>query len=233
MSTSTMAAQPGLRLGGETANDRFKRGFSSWFWGGTVAATVIHFLAFAYWPQIEAKGDYGVSTEDFVMVDLPPEVTIPPSPPAIARPATPVVSTADIPDDITIAPTTFEDNPIETQVAPPAPVSSSESTRDFVAFTPSMVRPEFRNRGELERALQRYYPGHLKDAGIGGTVHVQFWIDETGKVFKREVAQTSGYEAFDNAALKVADVMEFSPAMNRNQAVRVVVTFPITFQVNK
>lgn len=230
MSTSTMT-RPELALGSETANDRFKRGFSSWYWGGTVAATVVHFLAFAYWPQLEAKGAYSVNTEDFIMVELPPEVVIPPAPPAIQRPATPVVSTADIPDDITIAPTTFENNPVQ-DILPPAPTSNSEVTSDFVAFSPSMVSPEIRNRSALASALVRYYPPHLRDAGIGGTVHVNFWIDENGKVVKYEVTQSSGYEAFDQAAVRVADIMQFSPAMNRNQAVRVVVTFPITFKVD-
>jgi TonB family protein len=215
---------------GETANDKFKRGFSSWFWGSMVAATVVHFGFFAFWPELEAKGAYGRVPEVFEMVELPPEVVIPPPPPAIARPATPVVSVADSPDDITIAPTTFESNPVENLPPPPTPAGGEMS--DFVAFAPSMVRPEFRNRGAIESALVRYYPAHLRDAGIGGTVHVNFWIDETGKVVKYEVAQASGYEAFDQAAVRVADIMQFSPAMNRNQAVRVVVTFPITFRVN-
>lgn len=231
MSTSTMT-RPVATIASETANDRFKRGFSSWFWGGTFAATLVHFAAFAYWPDLEAKGVYNVSTEEFIVVELPPEVVIPPAPPAIQRPATPVVTTADIPEEITIAPTTFESNPVD-QVTPPAPTAtSSDVATDFVAFTPSMVRPEIKNRSEIQRALERYYPPHLRDAGIGGTVHVNFWIDETGRVVKYEVTQSSGYEAFDQAAVKVADLMRFSPAMNRNQAVRVVVSFPITFRVN-
>jgi|SRR5690625_3176126 len=224
-------AQPQYAIRRETANDRFKRGFSSWLWGSMVAATVIHFGIFAFWPELEAKGSYGTVTEEVEMIDLPPEVHIPPPPEAIARPATPVVSTADIPDDITIAPTSFESNPVENLPPPPTP-GASESLSDFQAFTPSMVRPEPRNMRDVEAALRRYYPAHLRDAGIGGTVRVNFWIDETGKVVKYEVAQSSGYEAFDQAAARVADIMEFSPALNRNQPVRVVVTFPITFRVN-
>jgi protein TonB len=229
MSTSG-AAKAGAGFLHETANDQFKRGFSSWFWGSMVAATVIHFGVFAFWPELEAKGTYGITTEEFIAVDLPPEVVIPPPPQAIARPATPVVSVADIPDDITIAPTTFESNPVE-NLPPPTPVAG-DALADFQAFTPSMVRPEFRNKGAIENALVRFYPAHLRDAGIGGTVNVNFWIDETGKVVKYEVAKTSGYDAFDQAAVRVADIMEFSPAMNRDQKVRVVVTFPITFRVN-
>jgi protein TonB len=228
MSSSGM--QPRSVIGRETANDQFKRGFSSWMWGSMVAATAVHFGLFAFWPELEAKGVYGTVTEEFEMVELPPEVVIPPPPQAIARPATPVVSVADIPDDITIAPTTFESNPVE-NLPPPTP-AANDAMSDFVAFAPSMVRPEFRNRGAIESALVRHYPPHLRDAGIGGTVNVNFWIDETGKVVKYEVAKSSGYEAFDQAAGKVADIMQFSPAMNRNQTVRVVVTFPITFRVN-
>jgi protein TonB len=223
-------AQPRAVAHRETANDQFKRGFSSWFWGSMVVASLVHFMLFAFWPELEAKGVYGTVTEEFEMVDMPPEIVIPPPPQAIARPATPVVSVADIPDDITIAPTTFESNPVE-NLPPPAP-AANEAMSDFVAFAPSMVRPEYRNRSAIESALVRHYPPHLRDAGIGGTVHVNFWIDETGKVVKYEVARSSGYEAFDQAAGKVADMMQFSPAMNRNQAVRVVVTFPITFRVN-
>ena len=37
------------------------------------------------------------------MIELPPEIEIPPPPEAISRPATPVMATADIDDDITIA----------------------------------------------------------------------------------------------------------------------------------
>lgn len=215
----------------ETANDQFKRGFSSWFWGSMVVATVIHFCLFAFWPELEAKGVYSTVTEEFEMVDLPPEVVIPPPPQAIARPATPVVSVADVPDDITIAPTTLESNPVD-NLPPPTPAATGDDLAGFQAFTPSMVRPEFRNRSAIENALVRYYPAHLRDAGIGGTVNVNFWIDETGRVVKYEIAKSSGYEAFDEAAVRVADIMEFSPAMNRDQRVRVVVTFPITFRVN-
>ena len=41
---------------------------------------------------------------------------------------------------------------------------------------------------------------------------------------------SSGYRQFDEAALDVADVMRFTPAMNRDQAVAVWVVFSITFE---
>ena len=47
-------------------------------------------------------------------------------------------------------------------------------------FTPMTVRPEIRNRSEVQAALTREYPPILRDAGIGGTVVVWFFITEDG-----------------------------------------------------
>ena len=76
----------------------------------------------------------------------------------------------------------------------------------------------------------RYYPPLLRDAGIGGTVNVWFFIDETGRVQRTLIHQSSGYDAFDEAALQVADQMEFTPAYNRDQRVKVWVSIPIKFE---
>lgn len=228
MSTLTHE-MPRIGLGHETANDRFKQGFGSWFWGSLVAATVAHFLVFAFWPNMKAA-DVSFAAAELETIELPQEIQIPPPPQAITRPATPVVSTANIEEDITIASTTFESNPVE-NLPPPPTVSASDELASFQAFTPEMVSPELRNRDDISRALQRFYPPLLRDAGIGGTVNVLFWIDEKGKVFRYQVEGSSGYPAFDDAAAKVADIMQFSPALNRDRPVRVVVAIPIKFTV--
>ena len=96
-------------------------------------------------------------------------------------------------------------------------------------FTPPTVRPDYTNADEIRRALEREYPPLLRDAGIGGTVQVWFFIDERGKVQKTSVNESSGNEALDEAALRVAPVFEFTPAMNRDKVVPVWVSLPITF----
>ncbi|HEX7120139.1 MAG TPA: energy transducer TonB [Longimicrobiales bacterium] len=227
--TTMTETRPRTELVLETANDRFKRQFNSWFWGSVIAATVIHFGVFAFFPSFEAE-DVSFSAEEIETIDLPPEIEIPPPPEAIARPATPVVSAAPIDDDITIAPTTFEDNPIENLPPPPTPTSGDDLS-SFKAFTPDMVRPSLKNDAEVARALERHYPPLLRDAGIGGTVLVMFWIDEEGKVVKHQIGKSSGYPNMDEAATQVADIMQFSPALNRDKPVRVVVQIPITFRV--
>ena len=213
----------------ESANDRFKSSFSTWFWGSMITATVLHFVFFAFLDFGEPE-DVSFSMEEIEMIDIPPEVEIPPPPEAIARPATPVVATATIDEDITIAPVTFDENPVENLPPPPDEVETDISAAP--AFTPYTVAPDRINDSEIQRALEREYPPLLRDAGIGGTVVVWFFIDETGIVQNQRVHTSSGHQALDDAALRVAPVFRFTPALNRDKAVPVWVSFPITFRTN-
>lgn len=121
-------------------------------------------------------------------------------------------------------------------VAPDVETERAEAeTSDLEAqptFTPYTVKPELRNVGDVEQALEVEYPPALRDAGIGGTATVWFFIDPSGEVQETRIAQPSGHEALDEAALRVARVMEFTPAMNRDEPVPVWVQFPIRFKVN-
>ena len=212
----------------ETENDRFKRSFGSWFWGSMIAATVIHFMLFQFWPTLTAE-DVSFTVEELEIIDLPPEIEIPPPPERISRPATPVMATADIDEDITIAPTTFEENPVED--LPPPPTEAVVDLAAAPVFTPMTVRPEIRNRNAVMTAMERAYPPILRDAGIGGQVVVWFFISEEGQVLDKRVSKSSGHTQLDNAALEVADVYRFTPALNRDQKVKVWIQIPITFQV--
>ena len=212
----------------KTANDRFKGSFESWLWGSMITATVFHFMLFQLWPT-QTAGNVSFTAAELELINVLPEIEIPPPPEAISRPATPVAATdADL--DITIAPTTFEKNPVE--VLPPPP--TDDGGVDLLAnpvFTPMTVHPEIRNRREVQAALMREYPPLLRNAGIGGKVVVWFFISEEGQVLDRRVAQGSGHTQFDEAALKVADVFKFSPALNRENIVQVWIQLPIVFEV--
>ena len=211
----------------ETANDRFKKSFDTWFWGSVLVATVVHFVVFMFWPSMTAE-DVSFDSEELVAIELPPEIEIPPPPQAISRPATPVIAAADISEDITIAPTTFEDNPVAD--LPPPPDEEAVDISAAPSFTPYTVRPDLINQPEVERALEREYPPILRDAGIGGRVTVHFFIDEEGTVQNTLVAETSGHASLDDAALRVATVFRFTPALNLDKVVPVWISLPITFQ---
>jgi protein TonB len=225
---ATPAKTTGTLADFETENDRFKQSFSSWFWGSMIAATVVHFMLFQFWPTLTAE-DVSFTVEELETIELPPEIEIPPPPERISRPATPVMATADIDEDITIAPTTFEENPVED--LPPPPTEAVVDLASAPVFTPMTVRPEIRNRNAVMTAMERAYPPILRDAGIGGQVVVWFFISEEGQVLDKRLFQSSGHKQLDDAALEVADVYQFTPALNRDQKVKVWIQIPITFQV--
>jgi len=210
----------------ESANDQFKSSFSTWFWGSMITATVFHFVFFAFLNFGEPE-DVSMSMDEIITMDIPPEIEIPPPPEAIARPATPVVTSATIDEDITIAPVTFDENPVENLPPPPDEVETDIGAAPV--FTPYTVKPDYTNAAEVRRALEREYPPLLRDAGIGGTTIVWFFIDEQGVVQNQVVQNSSGHQALDDAALRVAPVFKFTPALNRDKAVPVWVQLPITF----
>lgn len=115
---------------------------------------------------------------------------------------------------------------------PPADSAARQeaSLADAPTFTPYTVRPDLVNEMEVQRALEREYPPILRDAGIGGTVNVHFFIDAEGVVQRVLVAQTSGHEALDSAALRVARIFRFSPARDEDEPVPVWIAIPLTFQ---
>lgn len=96
-------------------------------------------------------------------------------------------------------------------------------------FTPYTVKPDVKNRREVQAALEREYPPLLRDAGISGRVMVWLFIDENGRVANTMINQTSGHLALDDAALRVAKTIEFTPALNRDERVPVWISLPITF----
>ena len=109
---------------------------------------------------------------------------------------------------------------------------TAENIEAAPTFTPYTVAPELKNREEVTRALVRYYPPMLKDAGIGGTPLIWLLIDEKGFVMKTQVKKSSGYPQLDDSALKVCDMMRFSPGLNRDVAVKVWVALPIVFKTS-
>lgn len=218
-----MADQAGIA---RTANDVFKRRSGTWTQAGLLIAVMFHFGLFVFVKPFEAA-DLGVVSDEIEAVSLPPEVHIPPPPEQIARPATPRVATVDVADDVTIAPTTFETNPVEN--LPPPPSGGQPSDRP--SFIPYDTPPAMTNRGEVTQLLQRYYPRNLKDAGVGGRVELWLYVNEQGRVEKSEVKTSAGNALLDDAAQRVASEMRFTPAKNRDKVTAVWVSQWVTFEV--
>lgn len=92
------------------------------------------------------------------------------------------------------------------------------------------VMPALQNQQAVQQALIAHYPPFLRDAGIGGEALVWVLLDERGRVISAEIKESSGHRALDDAALRVAPMMRFSPAQNRDLHVKVWVSLPIRFR---
>jgi TonB family protein len=200
-------------------------------WAAIILSAGLHFAAFAYWPEMKAP-ELVVARGELTALDLPPEIKIPEAPAAIVRPAVPIAATTVLSEDITIAETTFEANPVS-ELPPPPPANSEggASLAEQPTFTPYTVEPRLLNKQEMQNLMSREYPELLRDARIGGTAVVWFFIDTDGTVLDTRIRTSTGHPQLDDAALRVADQMRFSPALNRDKKVQVWVQFPITFQV--
>lgn len=214
--------------GRESAQDRFRRRRGERTAVALILSVGLHFAAFQAFPELRiALPDVAVGGLE--AVDLPPEVEVPPPPEAVARPATPTVAQADVSEDVTIAPTTFEANPAE--ALPPPPKAQATRPSEQPVFIPREVEPRLRNGEEIRKLLMRFYPPPLRDAGIGGKVVIWLYVSTEGSVVEALVKEPSPYEAFNAAALKVADHMEYVPAANRGNPVAVWVAQRIRFEV--
>lgn len=222
----------------------------------TAASLVIHagVIAGLVWATLAmAKGPAEVVEEQITLFQIEEEPPPPPPPPPPPDQPPPAVAPVDVPQGFqTLAPPDF----IAPEIPPPdlglqiremdftgegieggradGNPEKKEAPPDDIelapVFTPMTVRPQLKNRQEVARALERHYPPFLRDAGIGGTVVLWFLIDEEGNVVRTQLQRPSGHKALDEAAPKVAAVMKFSPALNRDQTVMVWVEIPITFR---
>ncbi|MFC1661259.1 energy transducer TonB [Gemmatimonadota bacterium] len=230
MTKIAVPALPAEETEAPSANDLFKRSFGALFWFSMILATGVHIAVFDLWPDMTAEV-ISFSSDELTAIELPPEIEIPPPPRTIARPATPVIAPGNIDEDITIAPTTFKENPVS-ELPPPPSLEEARDMEDLArapVFTPFTVKPDVKNRAEVQEALKQEYPSLLRDVGLGGTVYLWFFIDEEGRTVRTLVHESSGHPALDDAALRVADIIQFTPALNRDKRVPVWISLPISF----
>jgi protein TonB len=112
-------------------------------------------------------------------------------------------------------------------------LTTMEELEKAPTYTPYQVKPDVLNRQRIARALEDSYPPDLRRAGVGGVVQVWLLIDTEGSVRKVQINESSGHPAIDSAALSVAGMMEFSPALKDGEAVPVWISIPVTYAVRR
>jgi hypothetical protein len=208
-----------------TANTELHDSYSRYFQGFTAAAVVVHGLLLVFLVAPPGQS-FEASAEELEVVDMPPEIKIPPPPEEIARPATPVISEEPVEEDITIAETVITENEPVPDVPPPPPAEEAGNT---FTLTPYTVKPGCLAGCAAEDIL-RHVPPMLKRSGVSCSLTMGIRIDTSGNVTATDLLASSGNDACDTAAQQWAKTTRWSTAYNRDQPVVVWISQPLTIE---
>ncbi|MDX1577156.1 MAG: TonB family protein [Gemmatimonadota bacterium] len=132
--------------------------------------------------------------------NAPPEVRIPPPARPIARPAPPT-----------------------------GPLTAPEAL-DPPESIPHDVPPRLVNGPDILAALQEGYPDDLPPEAAESRVLLWLFVDTGGRVTKLRLQRSSGFEALDRLATRLAPNMAYTPALHQGRRVGVWVAQRIRFQ---
>jgi protein TonB len=158
------------------------------------------------------------------------------APPPPRRPSAPV----EVPNDVVI-----EDQPInldasldlnaslEVSGPPSAPeperAEEESAPPEEEVFIAVEVKPELIG-GQSAIYDEIQYPPAARQAGVEGRVIVQFIVDEDGNVTEPRVLK-SPHSMLSQEALRVIQLVKFTPGRQRSQAVKVQMAMPIVFRL--
>ena len=101
---------------------------------------------------------------------------------------------------------------------------------EFRPVTEVDVGPEVLDPATVRRVADEEYPPLLRANGVGGTVQMRVFLYATGEVANVELlGGGSIYPDLNDAAMRVARVTEFTPAMLGGEAVGVLFLFELEF----
>jgi TonB family protein len=122
----------------------------------------------------------------------------------------------------------FQDDSVRLTVA--GDTMPQDTTQNQRSEGQSTSRPDLLNRDEVGKELIKRYPPDLRKQALGAEVIVRILLDERGRGVRREVANTSGSCTADLAALEVAKIARFKPALLNGKPVRAWVQLPLIFR---
>ncbi|HSJ08821.1 MAG TPA: energy transducer TonB, partial [Longimicrobiales bacterium] len=103
-------------------------------------------------------------------------------------------------------------------------------------FSANLVdrRAVLSNQAQVVRTLERLYPPLLKDAGVEGSVQVQFVVTAAGRVDMSTVQVLSTTHAqFTDATKQALRDFRFTPARKGDHNVRMLTMIPIEWKVQR
>lgn len=138
-------------------------------------------------------------------------------PPPVDRPKVAIEAPSDITEDVveTIAATDLIEDVINIRPVQP--------DIEIVPYYKVEVKPQPVN------IPKPVYPSIAIKAGIEGQTVVKALVDIDGSIMQTQILKSSGNQMLDQAAIEAAMKAKFTPARQRDKAVRVWVSIPIKF----
>ncbi len=189
---------------------------------GVVAGIAIMFYIF---PRFLGERSVVEKTIDEVVetLEIPPtqQFEVPPPP---SRPSIPIESEdEDIAEDITIEETELESFDWE---APPPPPEQGPTIR-FIPYD----EPPVPIGGYTAIQKNVRYPEIAQEAGIEGTVIIQAFVDDKGRVQETVVLKGIPNTGLDEAAAEAIRRTRWKPAKQRDRPVGVWISIPVNFRL--
>jgi TonB family protein len=182
----------------------------------TVIALVFVTGAFLVLPKEFVVQPYQMRRSvEMIMEALPPQLEKIAEPPKAVKPATvPVAAAAN---DVDVA------NTIETTTFTEVMKRTDETEIPVVPFWKVEVKPQ-----PVDIPVPKY-PEMARNAGIEGQTVVEALVNTDGSIGDARVLKSSGNQSLDASAVEAAMRARFTPAKQRDKAVRVWVSIPFRF----
>jgi protein TonB len=192
-----------------------------------IISLAILIVAFKFFPNIEPPKKILTASQEVVDVediDITKQENRPPPPP---RPPIPIEAPSDQAlEDIDIQSTEI----VTTKDAPPPPPKQEESEEETYFVAVEELPEPIGGIAAIQAAV--VYPEIAKRAGVEGTVFVEAFVDENGNVTRTQVVKGIG-AGCDEAAMAAVQKTKFKPGKQRGKPVRVRMSIPIRFRLQK
>jgi len=184
-----------------------------------ISGIILLIVTFLLFPRIVNKVELDEEIQIIIeQIDIPQTEQFD-RPPPPARPSVPVESESeDIADDVTLEEFTLDE--FDAWDAPPPPPEGPRVK--FIPYDdpPVPLRP-----------IKPKYPEIAQEAGIEGTVVVQVFVDEKGRVKETVILKGIPNTGLDEAATEAIRLVRFKPAKQRERAVGVWISIPVNFRL--
>ena len=193
-----------------------------------IISLALMIVAFKFFPDIKGPKAVLQTTQEVVDVediDVTKQENRPPPPP---RPMIPIEAPSDEAlEDVTIQSSEVD---LTREVAPPPPrrEETSEEESYFIAVE-ELPEPIGGIAGIQALVV---YPEIARRAGVEGTVYVEACVDENGNVTRTEIKKGIG-AGCDEAGASAVSKTKFKPGKQRGKPVRVRMSIPIRFRLQK